>query len=410
MILRLAPARSRLLRRRLRGRPQLSPAADGPSGLLRRVRPARADDGSRRSRRRARRAGRPGRPGRWTWRGGGRAWTTRCWTRWSSAPSAPASTCGSPLARLQEARSLEFTVTGGFVPGLGAVPNVDLAAGGGRGSGTNTARGRVPGPLHSGTNTTGLQEITQVAGFDSAWEIDFFGHFAREVEAARADTQASIEARNAVLISVVADVVRTYVEVRGPAIPAGHRPPERGHPAANAGAGAGAVQAGADQRPGRGAGRAAALRHPLDRSRRWRRRCARPQRRVAVLVGEFPDQRGLQAELDKPVELPAPPPQVAAGMPVDLLRRRPDIRRAERRLASATALVGVATADLFPRVAHHRGGRRPGAGARAAPRREQLHLVDRARPSTGRSWTSASSTPSCRRGTSRRSNCWPTTS
>jgi len=48
--------------------------------------------------------------------------------------------------------------------------------------------------------------------------------------------------------------------------------------------------------------------------------------------------------------LPGPPPEVAVGVPADLLRQRPDIRRAERRLAAQTARVGVATADLYPRV------------------------------------------------------------
>jgi multidrug efflux system outer membrane protein len=65
-------------------------------------------------------------------------------------------------------------------------------------------------------------------------------------------------------------------------------------------------------------------------------------------VGLYPQQ--LEQELDQPVALPISPPQVAPGMPIDLLRRRPDIRRAERELAAATARIGLATADLYPRL------------------------------------------------------------
>jgi outer membrane protein, multidrug efflux system len=66
-----------------------------------------------------------------------------------------------------------------------------------------------------------------------------------------------------------------------------------------------------------------------------------------VLLGLEP--AALMAELLPPAAIPPPPPQVPLGLPSDLLRRRPDIRRAERQLAAATANIGIATADLFPR-------------------------------------------------------------
>src|SRR4029079_10764280 len=70
---------------------------------------------------------------------------------------------------------------------------------------------------------------------------------------------------------------------------------------------------------------------------------------IAVLIGAFPEQIG--SELKRPGMLPVLPSRIRAGLPIDLLRRRPDIVEAERQLASATAQIGVATANLFPQVA-----------------------------------------------------------
>jgi NodT family efflux transporter outer membrane factor (OMF) lipoprotein len=70
---------------------------------------------------------------------------------------------------------------------------------------------------------------------------------------------------------------------------------------------------------------------------------------IAVLLGQYPE--GLVTELDKPGLIPSLPQEVQPGLPLDLLKRRPDVQEAERQLAAATARIGVATADLFPRVA-----------------------------------------------------------
>lgn len=71
--------------------------------------------------------------------------------------------------------------------------------------------------------------------------------------------------------------------------------------------------------------------------------------RLGVLLGQEPGT--VLAELSSTAPLPPHPPEVAVGLPAELLQRRPDIRRAERALAAATARVGVATADLYPRLA-----------------------------------------------------------
>jgi multidrug efflux system outer membrane protein len=75
---------------------------------------------------------------------------------------------------------------------------------------------------------------------------------------------------------------------------------------------------------------------------------ARAIHRIGVLIGQEPGV--LRAELALPKDLPAVPGMVAVGDPAELLRRRPDIRVSERELAATTARIGVAVADLFPRV------------------------------------------------------------
>ena len=77
-------------------------------------------------------------------------------------------------------------------------------------------------------------------------------------------------------------------------------------------------------------------------------RIAASQHVIAVLLGQFPED--LAKELAKPGKLPALPAQIPPGLPIELLRRRPDIHVAERELAAATARIGVAAAELFPRV------------------------------------------------------------
>src|SRR4029079_14215166 len=78
---------------------------------------------------------------------------------------------------------------------------------------------------------------------------------------------------------------------------------------------------------------------------------SRSVHRLSVLLGERPT--ALASELPQANPIPPVPDDVPVGLPSELLRRRPDIRRAERQLAASTEDVGVATADLFPRFVLH---------------------------------------------------------
>ena len=267
------------------------------------------------------------------------------------------------VARVQEAREFEITVEGGTFP-LGRFASLDFSATAARGTGNNATRGRTTPALQAGTITSGLEQATHAIGVDAAWEIDLFGRYDRLAEAAGADTQAVVEATNDVLVTLAADVVRAYVEVRSAQfrleitlqnVESQRRSYDLVRERLNQGVGTDLDVALAERQ----------LDTTLARVRPLEAAIAAAQRRVAVLLGQYPEE--LRAELTRPAALPATPPRVATGMPVELLRRRPDVRRAERQLAASTARIGVATADLYPKLALTAGAGMQGQGLGITP-------------------------------------------
>ena len=112
------------------------------------------------------------------------------------------------LDRVQQARAQEAVVVGAALPAAGA------SAGGGWGSGSDLARGRVSQTLVSAENGAGNAQVANIIGFDAAWEIDIFGKFRRAIEAAQYDVEAATAARDLVLISLIADVTHAYLDLR----------------------------------------------------------------------------------------------------------------------------------------------------------------------------------------------------
>jgi NodT family efflux transporter outer membrane factor (OMF) lipoprotein len=243
------------------------------------------------------------------------------------------------LDRLQAARVFEAAVIGSVLP------DAEASAGAGRGTGGDLTRGRAAQPLISADNTAGYQHLNQIGGFDSTWELDIFGKYRREVEAARYDEQATRAARNAVLVSVIADVARAYVDLRGLQVRAS---------VLNS---ALAVL--------RESLRIVSIRYErgitneLDVTLATRELASLEAQSapvnaqvraagftLATLLGQYPED--LEQKLSASGMVPAVPDAVDAGVPPQLLRRRPDIQQAERELAGATARIGIATANLFP--------------------------------------------------------------
>jgi NodT family efflux transporter outer membrane factor (OMF) lipoprotein len=245
------------------------------------------------------------------------------------------------LTRLQQARTYEAVVVGH------ALPEVNASAAAARGTGSDLTRERADTALRSADNSAGLQHINTIAGFDAVWELDLFGKFRREIEAARYDMQAAAAARNAVITAIVADVVRAYVDLRGFQTQVGILK--------NASDVLRESLRIVNIRYQRGITNeldVALAQRELDtfqaQTAPLNAQVNALQYTLAVLVGEYPEN--MIQELSAPNLIPSMPAPVASGAPLDLLKRRPDIQQAERELAAATARIGVATADLFPQI------------------------------------------------------------
>ena len=184
------------------------------------------------------------------------------------------------------------------------------------------------------------------AGFDASWEIDVFGGKRRAVEAAGAQVAASEFDRRDVLLTLLGDVARNYIELRGSqqrlAIANQNIEAQEKTLAITRDRFAQGLASDLDvQQASTVLATTRAEIPTLEGS------IQTAVHRLEVLIGEQPGT--LQATLSHASLIPAQPPQVPVGLPSELLLRRPDIRRAERQLAAATANIGVATAELFPK-------------------------------------------------------------
>jgi multidrug efflux system outer membrane protein len=197
-----------------------------------------------------------------------------------------------------------------------------------------------------GFGTNRLNAQSDSLGFDAAWEIDLFGHVRRSVEAARADLGAEGANYQDTQVTVAAEVARNYFELRG-----AQRRLTVARENLNSERQTLELTQLLDE-----AGRGSELDVQRSRARLKATEATIPRLeaaekqagyRLAVLLGQRPG--ALDQEL-KPVDVATYAKALPIGDPAELLRRRPDVRAAERQLAAATARVGVATADLFPRV------------------------------------------------------------
>ncbi len=188
-------------------------------------------------------------------------------------------------------------------------------------------------------------------GFDATWELDLFGRVRRNVEAASADLAAAEAVRDDLLVSVTAETALSYMELRGlqNQLDVARRNAENQRSTLELTNKLLDGGRGTDLDISRAQAQLSttlATIPPLEGS------IAKAYHRLGVLTGQTPD--ALRGRL-KLAPLPSRFPSIRLGEPDALLRRRPDIRAAERQLAAATARIGVATADLFPRLTANGG-------------------------------------------------------
>ncbi|MCQ8279351.1 efflux transporter outer membrane subunit [Acetobacteraceae bacterium KSS8] len=184
-------------------------------------------------------------------------------------------------------------------------------------------------------------------GIDASWELDLWGRVRREVESARANLQSSVEDRRAVLIARLGEVARDYMSLRGSQ-----------QQLAIARENQKTAQASLDltrERFTHGLtteldvqNAASQLDDVSAQIPNQEQQIAQQINALSLLLGEPP--QALSRELETAQPIPPVPPAVPVGIPSELARRRPDIREAEAKLHAATAGVGVAVADFYPRV------------------------------------------------------------
>ncbi len=198
-----------------------------------------------------------------------------------------------------------------------------------------------------GENGDTTESELYVAEFDASWELDLFGGVRRSIEATRADIQAQVEDLNDVMVTLLAEVAVNYIELRTYQtrlavalhnVDAQKETLELLEALSRAGMGDDLA--------------AAQARYNLEGSR-----AKVPDltvsietaiNRLAVLTGQ--PAGPLHAELSDAKPLSTVSTLLAVGIPADVIRRRPDIRRAERQLAAQTARIGEAEADLYPKL------------------------------------------------------------
>lgn len=231
-------------------------------------------------------------------------------------------------ARVKEARHLLGAALGKVLPSADA-------------SGQATRQGTSENSAVS----TGITYSSYSMQLDASWEIDLFGRIRRNIEAAQADFQASEEDRRDALITLYAEVARTYLQVRTAQIRlitiSENIASQKEVLELTLVRFKNGLASALDVSQARQVLASTEAQAPPIRIELTQNKTA-----LAVLLGLPP--AGLDQELDQVRALAVPQPKLGLGVPADLLRRRPDIRGAERRLAAQSARVGVATADLYP--------------------------------------------------------------
>jgi multidrug efflux system outer membrane protein len=227
------------------------------------------------------------------------------------------------------------------------------AAVGGTGSSSNgnigsVTVGGVQYPVSENSVASGISRQSSLyqGGFDAGWEIDVFGGNRRAIEAAEDDLEAQVNARRNTLVTLTSEVARDYVLLRAYQeqlrltknnVKSQQDTLDLTKSRFNAG-----LVSDLDVAQAQASVATTAAQEPtLEISIR------QTIHAISILLGEPP--MALSAELTTDRPIPPVPSEIPVGLPSELLRRRPDVRQAERALAASTANIGVQVANLFPK-------------------------------------------------------------
>lgn len=251
-------------------------------------------------------------------------------------------------ARVREARAQRVIAAAGFFPSLGANGAYQYT----RPFSENSQFGQLLSSGGAAPPPSLLTDSLYQGEFDAAWELDVFGGIRRGVEAAEADLAAAEDDAWAVRLTLLAEVARSYVDIRALerrlVIANENLDSQRASVELTESRLRSGLASELDVSQARSLLATTEAEVPALESQREQTLHA-----LALLLGREPNGvRELMAS-SAPIPGAAAPDALAVriplGLPSDLLRRRPDIRRAERRVAAATARIGVATAELFPK-------------------------------------------------------------
>jgi NodT family efflux transporter outer membrane factor (OMF) lipoprotein len=238
-------------------------------------------------------------------------------------------------SRLQQSRAVRQVVTAERYP--------STAVGSSYARKRNSGEGLMDPSGNNGNSAFSLWD----GGFSASWELDFWGRVRRETEAADATLEVAENDRRGVLLSVLADTAQNYIQLRGVQN-------TRAVTEQNLGVARHSLKlsqlrladgVATDLDVAEAAAQVAAIESRLPA---LEQRQAQLINALSLLMGEPP--QALAAELSADAPVPQTPLQVAIGLPSQLAERRPDIREAQARLHAATASIGVAKGDFYPRI------------------------------------------------------------
>lgn len=233
------------------------------------------------------------------------------------------------FARLKAARAIRDDVSNDAMPVVTSRVSSDLG------------KGQQPGITERRVSSERYD-----LGLDMAWELDLFGRIQRELEASEAYEDVAEANLYQLQVTLTAEVVDAYGQLRGAQLREAIARENLKNQQESRGVTAQLRDAGVGNELDvmRADARLAAVEASVPQLQAEQ---VRQRNRIATLLGERPES--LSVDLS-PAKLPAITKALPIGDPTQVLRQRPDIRAAERQLASSTARIGVATADLFPRV------------------------------------------------------------